>query len=87
MDAISPEYCLGPNGEGGQCVPAEWDVSIDPPLMFHRPTRLLFEIYHDAAVADRKPKLMELRARLNHVCNGHSEPHGDLTEVIASVVR
>ena len=86
MDAISPEYRLGPDGEGAQCVPGEWRMSEQPPMMFHRLTILLFEICRDPLADAPRWSIMELRARLNHVCAGHRVPSADLVRLGCSAI-
>jgi hypothetical protein len=86
MDAISPEYRLEPDGEGAPCVPGEWRMAEQQPMMFHRQTRLVFEIYRDPAANAPRPGIMELRARLNHVCAGHRVPSANLARLGCSAI-
>ena len=64
----------------------KWRIAEQPPMMLHYPTRLLFEIYRDPAADAPRPSIMELRARLNHVCAEHRLPSVDLARLGCSAI-
>ena len=86
MDAIRPEFHLGPDEDGARCMLAEWHISEQPLLMFYRPTHLLFEIYCDPFAIATRASILELRSRLNHVCDGRTMPSEELARIGRSAI-
>jgi hypothetical protein len=72
-DAISPEFRLSPEVDGGCGLP-EWQIDSDHALMLHQPTRALFSIYPAPGTDPDNISAYDLRARLSHVCDGFPVP-------------